>query len=257
MTDPLNVRAGGALDPMPDKGAPDALMIPRAILGLVDVAADGKTRYAMAGVRVTRADDGRMRAVATQGKSLAIVEWREPTDLDAAERGEGEGSAVLPRAACEAARKTAAPRKGESPRAVWVRWQTRTPGDPASAVMIARGKAGETATAAPPVDGYFPPIDDVAPGAEPIASSREAPRTVVAVNAELLSDLARALCRAATDDPKTDPIVYLSVPVDNPVLPIYVRPVRDLQHAEPPLTRACGVLMPVSASADEAARRTF
>lgn len=258
MPNPLNVRAGGALDPMPDKGAPDVLMIPRAILGLVDVAADEKTRYAMDGVRLTRAADGRMRAVATQGKSLAIVEWREPTELDASERGAGEGSVVLPRAAIEAARKTSAPRRGESPRAACARWQTPAPGAPAGApTLTAHGKTGPTTTEARPLDGHYPPVEDAAPGAEPIASSREAPRTVVAVNASLLLDLARALTIAATGDPKADPLVYLSVPVDNPTLPIYVRPVRDLQHAEPPLTRACGVLMPVGASAGEAARCTF
>ena len=229
-----------------------AVLLPREALALVDVAHEDRTRYSMDVLRV-EADAARVRVVATDGRAMALVDYDRRTIASEAGAEHDVSAAAppcvrtVPRAAVEAARKHAKPRKGEPERCKVI----AIGADSVSAESAAGGAA--RIPAPEPVDAvHFPPYGDVLP-----KDKGGAGRVVVRVNVDLLARVARALHDACGRDPTDDAIAVLSVPLDLRA-PILVALSGGAGKAKGigAATRALGLVMP-TAGDDDADARAF
>ena len=227
-----------------------AVLLPREALALVDVAHEDRTRYSMDVLRV-EADAARVRVVATDGRAMALVDYDRRTIASEAGAEHDVSAAAppcvrtVPRAAVEAARKHAKPRRGEPGRCKVVTISADHLSAESAAGGVARIPAPEPDNAP-----NFPPYGDVLP-------EDGGARVVVRVNVDLLARVARALHDASGRDPKDDAIAVLSVPLD-PKAAIFVALPSGAGKAAGygAGTRALGLVMPI-VGADDADARAF
>lgn len=185
----LNSNLSAMREPHQASDAVESLAIPRNVLALAGVAHPEKTRYAMNGIMLERV--GReCRAVATDGKRLAIVEWTDTT-----EGGGGDVARVLP---CDLATKAAKAAKAAKVGEVEASLNGR-----------AELKIRDDSVSGDVVEGHFPPYRDVLKG--------EREEIVVGINASLLEGLAKALHEAKdTGAKRGNYVVRLRISKGNP-----------------------------------------
>lgn len=200
------------------------MLIPRKILALHDIAAKGKTRYAMDGVRISTEANGRIRAEATDGKMLLRASF-------AAEPNE-DGSApyaqlpvIVPRDLCKIHAKPLkkGPCQGQRRECLAL--------SPEGPSVVSHDATGARSTMAfSPVEGHFPPTDDVVP--EPLGGEG----VTIGLDAELLYRLATALHACQGDD--RGAVVRLEIREPTDAIRVTFRVVGSSVDA-------VGVLMPV------------
>jgi DNA polymerase III sliding clamp (beta) subunit (PCNA family) len=208
-------------EPKPAHPAPlETVTLPKAVLAARLCAHPERTRYAMDGVLLERAD-GQCRAIATDGKRLLALEWADTTEGG----GGGDVFTVLPSAMLEAAAKGATKACDSIPATL-----------NGKVTLAVPTKAGETRLEALPVEGHFPPYREVFP------ADRE--EIVLAINVELLHGLAKALHQATgTLVERGDLSVRLRIARDKPAeSAIMVEAIGATDGA----VRGVGLLMPLN-----------
>ena len=234
-------------------------LLPKGILALRNVASQEPTRYAMHGVRFKRLEDGKLQAVATDGKRLALVVFDDENREQFPETGIKHATSVpgfttiLPNDALKNAERSMPKGKANARLMGLALDETTANGTVELATIHAPGSV--TRTTVPSVEGQFPPVEDVIPGADkPYGTVR------IGVNVGLLHELVVAL-RAATGA-NGDPVAVLEINDANSAMRVLVASggqkalgllapveIRD----EIPATRATGLLMPVNFATNDAA----
>jgi hypothetical protein len=228
------------------------MLIPKGVLALRNVAASEKTRYAINGVLIER-KDGRARATATDGKMLAMVTWddEKPESIDSAHafgipaESRESLSTVLPSEALARAEKAIPKDKATKARKPFTQLVAlnETPRERgAFELSTVDATLSPTVSTVTPVDGHFPPVDDVLPKEGAAGVIR------IGLNAELLFRLAQTLSAAGAS--------FGASPSDHVILEI-----KDAHSAvcvrafgRTPGADVRGVLMPVNIG-DESAER--
>ena len=213
------------------------MLIPRGILKLRSVASQSKSRYALNGVCIERKDGDTCRAVATDGKALALVEWndanRHETDglIDAKTTRPGLVT-VLPVSGLNTIDKAIPKRKQFANAQV----RLEEPSVNGHANLVHPVSDGDVEFKLPTVEGNFPPYEDVLKGEE---GKKETIR--IGLNIGLLYNLVRALQEAkGTGD--AAPVARLEIVDEFSAVRVTV----SGGCGDPSVTRAVGLLMPVN-----------
>lgn len=224
------------------------MLLPKGITALRNVAHPEKTRYAMNGVLIERNKDGNVSAVATDGKALAFVSWHEDTSPEMRDvfgiptepRTHAPFRVIVPADALKTAEKGIPSKKAIVSRAPYsqnIAIEETSEGD--SFRLATHNGEGSTVAGIKPVDGYFPPYEEVLE-----ASTRKAKASGIriALNVEILYRLATSLATAAeslgADIDAREPVIVLEMsgPADAVVVRLGAGGSRNLY----------GVIMPVN-----------
>ena len=183
------------------------MLIPRSVLATLPTHADiESSRYALGVLLIERAEDGRPRAVATDGRRMAVIEWTEPETS-----GDPEGLPyLLPIDAAVTAAKAMKPRLAalkKRPNLAFVPFEQNGEGTG----KLAPTNGQDTAdVAAPPVDGRFPAWRDVIPETGP-----ETGYVSVRLDPRYLAEAAQLLNQVACSEDSRAVTVHIQVPDDD------------------------------------------
>lgn len=159
------------------------MKVPKSAFAAAACCEPESARYALAGMKLVPANkQGNSTAIATDGRRMLVVQWREESLAETKIEGTVAESVIVPQRTCRDIGSIVRARTADEKFAVVV--------SDGTSVKATHGLNGSrTSIEAQPVEGRFPRWEDVLPKDEPLAA--------LCLNAKLLLSTLKAACDAA------------------------------------------------------------